>query len=247
MRDRPRPVVAIVGVTSAIGRELAGILAARGNDLLLFARHRKEAVHIARDIEVRYRTKAIAKKLDVLRFEDDELRTALREMPGLEGVVICTGYLGDSERAVHDETEAALILDTNFTGTAKVADIAGKVLSRTGGYLCVLSSVAGDRPRRRVQAYGVAKQKLNSHMKELRGALKAHKVRVITIKLGPVDTPMTYGRRPQRFTISAQSAARGIATAIQRNAGPVYVPARWGVIMRVIALIPAPIYRKMDL
>jgi decaprenylphospho-beta-D-erythro-pentofuranosid-2-ulose 2-reductase len=240
--------VVIAGATSAIGREIAAILARRGTTLVLLARRAREAEDIANDLRVRFGAVVSSGELDVRRFDAGSLTSALTAITGLTGFIQCAGYLGDSVQAESDHDEASRILEINFTGTARVLDIAAEELARRkGGFICALSSVAGDRPRRRVRAYGIAKRKLNAHLAALEKQSSQSGVRIITVKLGPVDTRMPYGRRRQPFTVSPENAARGIVAAIDGTSGAVYVPAKWRVIMALIRSIPGPLYDRMDL
>ena len=241
--------VVIAGATSAIGREIASLIAARRTPLLLLARRVDEAEDIAADLRVRFHADVRTGALDVRRFDSSEIQSRLESIPDLAGVIHSVGYLGDSVSAESDKDEAARIMETNYSGSARFLDVAARVVGeRHRGYLCVLSSVAGDRPRRRVRAYGEAKAKLNTHLAALQTALEPNGVRVMTVKLGPVDTRMPYGRRAQPFTVAPIVAARAILKAIDNGAsGAVYVPAKWRAIMTVIRVIPSPLFRRMDL
>ena len=235
--------VAILGATSAIGKEIAGVLASRGRNLLLFARNESECATVAASLVERHRITAATKKLDVSSFDDDLLRRDLTSQGPLDGVILCIGYLGDNEKAFSDPDEAARIMDTNFTACARALDVAASVLD--GGFVCVLSSVAGDRPRRKVRTYGLAKAALNDYLNELRTRLRPKGVRVITIKLGSVDTRMVSHRRRHPFVISAFQAAAQIVDAAERSDGVVYLPFSWKVIMGVMKLVPESIYQRL--
>jgi decaprenylphospho-beta-D-erythro-pentofuranosid-2-ulose 2-reductase len=111
--------------------------------------------------------------------------------------------------------------------------------------VCALSSVAGDRPRRKVRTYGIAKAALNDYLDQLRARSRPKGVRVITIKLGSVDTRMVSHRRRHPFVLSARDAAVGIVDAAERLDGVVYLPFSWKVIMGVMKLVPESIYRRL--
>src|SRR6185436_8252259 len=59
------------------------------------------------------------------------------------------------------------------------------------GAIAVISSVAGDRGRQSNYVYGTAKGAVSIFLQGLRNRLHRRGVRVITIKPGFVDTPMT--------------------------------------------------------
>jgi len=219
--------IAILGATSAIGREIAQVLESSGHQLILFARNPAGNM----------------KKLDVLDFDESLFRRDLLSGGPLDGVVLCVGYLGDNERALSDSHEAARILDTNFTGSARALDSAAELMDH--GFILALSSVAGDRPRRKVLAYGRAKAMLNDHLARLRARVSPRGIRVITVKLGSVDTRMISHRRKHPFVISASDAALEIVRAGENADGVVYLPGKWRVIMGVMKLVPAFVYKRL--
>ena len=236
------PVV-ILGATSAIGREIADVLAGRGKDLVLYARNIAECEEIAREMSARHGVSAVAKRLDVNAFAEESLRRELEPFVPMAGVILCVGYLGDNIRAQTDPSEAARIMDTNFIGSARALDVAASMLN--GGFVCALSSVAADRPRRKVHTYGLAKSALNTYLDQLRRRLAKRKVRVITIKLGSVDTRMTAHRRKHPLVVSARDAASAIVDACLSADGPVYIPKKWKYIMLGMKIVPGSIYRRL--
>ena len=235
--------VAILGATSAIGKEIADVLGSRGRSLLLFARNETECSSLAASLVERHGIVAVAKRLDVSSFDEDLLRLDLISQGPLGGVILCVGYLGDNQKAFSDPDEAARIMDTNYTECARALDVAASVLD--GGFVCALSSVAGDRPRRKVRTYGMAKAALNDYLGKLRSRLARKGVRVITIKLGSVDTRMVSHRRRHPFVLSARDAAVGIVDAAERSDGVVYLPFSWKVIMMGMKLVPESIYQRL--
>lgn len=229
---------AILGATSAIARDVAEILASQKNDLLLFARNLPLAEEMARDLSARHGIATRAYALNVLDFDEDIFRAELESASAsLEGVILCVGYLGDNAKAANDASEAALITDTNFTGSVRVLETAAQVLARQQrGYLAALSSVAGDYPRKKVFTYGTAKAKLNTYLDGLRSRLAPEGVRVITIKLGSIDTRMAQ-RRNHPLVIASKSAAESIVQALHASSGVVYIPGSWKVIIKAMRFL----------
>ena len=236
------PVV-ILGATSAIGREIAEVLAGRGKSLVLYARNVAECEEIAREVTGKHGVSAVAKRLNVNAFAEETLRRELEPFVPMAGVILCVGYLGDNIKAQTDPSEAARIMDTNFIGSARALDVAASMLN--GGFVCALSSVAGDRPRRKVHTYSLAKSALNTYLDQLRRRLASRKVRVITVKLGSVDTRMTAHRRKHPLVVSARDAASAIVDACLTENGVVYIPGKWKYIMLGMKIVPGAIYRRL--
>ena len=75
---------------------------------------------------------------------------------GLDVVLVAAGQLGDQETLEHDPEATAALITTNFTGLAAALVAVSDRMRRQGhGRIVVLSSVAGDRPRRANFVYGV--------------------------------------------------------------------------------------------
>jgi short-subunit dehydrogenase len=67
---------------------------------------------------------------------------------------------------------------------------------------------------------------------------------VLDIKPGPVDTPMMAGRT-QALVASVDVVAQDIVRAIDTRKGVLYTPWFWRYIMRIVKMIPEPIFLKI--
>src|SRR5262249_61538035 len=72
-------------------------------------------------------------------------------------------------------------------------------------------------------------------------------VKVVTVKPGPVATPMTDGLERTPFKIGADVAARQLLAAAARGRRVAYVPRRWRAIMFVLRHIPSVIFQRLDI
>jgi NAD(P)-dependent dehydrogenase (short-subunit alcohol dehydrogenase family) len=108
-----------------------------------------------------------------------------------------------------------------------------------------VSSVAGDRGRKGMPVYGASKAAFNVYLESLRNRLAAHGVAVVTVKPGPVATPMTAGMK-MPFMIGAPAAANGILAAARKRRNTVYIPGKWRPIMFVVRHIPSFLFKKMN-
>jgi decaprenylphospho-beta-D-erythro-pentofuranosid-2-ulose 2-reductase len=243
------PSILILGATSTIARAVAAEFAAHQHDLLLAGRDQEELSALAADLHLRHGIRTKTQPFDVLDFEGHEssLGSCLLEAgEALEGVVLCVGYLGDQEQAQADSQEAKHILDINFTGCVSALNVvANHFERRRKGFICVLSSVAGDRGRQSNYLYGAAKGGLSVYLQGLRNRLFRSNVRVITIKPGFVDTRMTFGR-PNRFLVaSPQTVARGIYRAVVQRKDVVYLPWFWRWIMLAVRAVPERVFKRL--
>ncbi len=240
--------ILILGATSPIARALALRFAENGAALVLAARDLTEAERIAADVGVRTGATAAAAPFDAtdLASHPAVLRSAIASLGGLDGVVAAFGTLGDEDAA---QSEPAAALDTiaqNFIGAVSILTLAAAHLEQQrAGFIIVLGSVAGDRGRARNYVYGASKGALALFAQGLRGRLAGAGVHVLTVKLGTVDTRMTYGRDDARLTTSPERAADAIYAAWLRRAEVVYVPRFWRAIMGALRAIPERQFKRV--
>lgn len=243
--------ICIAGATSTVARATAGRLAADGATLHLSARDEAEAARIARDLQVRHEVPVSWSRVEVT---DPASRTALLDtaadaMGGLDGFVLAIGKLGDQEQAQQHAEHLASVIEVNFTAVAQLLErAAARFAAQERGFIAALSSVAGDRGRPSNYAYGSAKAGLTAFLEGLRGRLHNHDVDVLTVKPGPVDTKMTFGMDdPPPLMANPDRVAADIVRAIENRADVCYTPPIWRYIMTALRLIPARLFKKLDL
>jgi short-subunit dehydrogenase len=241
--------VLILGATSGIGRALAVEFASHRYDLILAGRDLDELSALTADLHLRYGVGAHSQRFDILNFEEMESMVAACLAPAgdsLEGVVLCAGYLGDHERALKDLRETRTILDTNFTGAVLALNLLANYFEqKRRGFICAISSVAGDRGRQSNYLYGSAKGGLTTYLQGLRNRLYHAGINVLTVKPGFVDTRMTYGRQKLFLVAPPQVVARGIYRAVLKGRNQFYLPWFWGVIMLAVRAIPEGFFKKL--
>jgi short-subunit dehydrogenase len=94
--------------------------------------------------------------------------------------------------------------------------------------------------------YAASKAALNTYLESLRNRVGRDGVAVVTVKPGPVDTPMTQGMDKLPLMIPAERAAAAILNAARRRAGNVYVPGVWRGIMFVIRHVPSFLFKRQN-
>lgn len=174
---------------------------------------------------------------------------AVAALGTLDYVLIAHGVLPDQARAEKDAVYAAELTRVNLASPVALSMEAARVLEQQGsGCLAAIGSVAGDRIRLSNYVYGAAKGALALHLDGLRTRLAKRGVRVVTIKPGFVDTPMTASFRKGLLWASPQSVGRGIYRAMTGStSGTVYLPAFWRLIMFMLRMIPGPIFRRLPI
>ncbi|MCS3861640.1 short-subunit dehydrogenase [Salinibacter ruber] len=243
--------VLIVGATSTIARHAAGELASRGARLHLAARDEAEAERIGQDLAVRRGAEVSWDSFEATDYEGHErlLDRATEAMGGLDGLLVAVGMLGDQARAEDDPAHLREVIEINYSAPASLITAAANRFEKQGrGWIAALSSVAGDRGRPTNYAYGSAKAGLTAFLEGLRGRLHESGVHVLTAKPGPTDTKMTFGMDdPPPLMAEPERVAGQVAQAIEEGKDVCYAPPIWRYIMAAIRLIPASVFKKLDL
>jgi hypothetical protein len=117
-----------------------------------------------------------------------------------------------------------------------------------GGTLALIGSVAGDRGRKSNYTYGAAKGMVARYVQGLQHRLAATNVKVVLIKPGPTETPMTAKLSSQGLSMAAvEEVARIIVSGIDAGKPVIYAPAKWGLIMMIIRHLPRFVFNKMNI
>jgi hypothetical protein len=140
-------------------------------------------------------------------------------------------------------------LQVDFVSAAAILTLfAAELERRRTGCVAAITSVAGDRGRRSNYVYGSAKGGLSLFLQGLRSRLYPAGVRVITIKPGAVQTPMTDGLPHAAHFADPQQVARDIVRGLEcRTPDTLYTPRIWRYIMTGIKLIPEAIFKRLPL
>lgn len=245
--------IAIFGATSAIASACARRFVADGRDLFLVGRDPHKLQALVDDLTCRAAEGQVigaarANLNDVARHEA-LLAEAEEALGGLDAVLIAHGTLSDQKVC---ERSVAMTLQEVHTNALSVASLlalaANRFEARGQGTIAAISSVAGDRGRQSNYVYGASKGFVSLFMQGLRNRLYHKGVRVVTIKPGFVDTPMTAGfKKKGLLWASPDQVARRIVRAMDRGADEVYVPWFWRPILWVIRHIPEAVFKRLSL
>jgi short-subunit dehydrogenase len=240
--------ILIVGAKSDIAKAVARRYANEGFNLYLAARNSLSLNDFASDLRIRMGTMVECLDLDILDYGSHKaFYNALETKP--IGLIAAVGYLGEQEKAENDFNEARQIIDTNFSGLVSFFNIVAMDFEkRKSGFICGISSVAGDRGRKSNFIYGSAKAAFSCYLSGLRNRLHESGVQVITVKPGFVDTKMTKGLDlPKKLTTSPEQVADDIYRAQKKGKNVVYTKWIWRWIMLVIRNIPEWQFKKMSI
>jgi short-subunit dehydrogenase len=241
----------IFGATSAIATETARtVVGERPCRLLLVGRHAAKLEAVAQDLQTRG-AGAVVQIADLLD-ESVDWRQMLRDFAGdhsIDCVLIAHGELSDQPACLADGRKFARTVTVNFTSAAILAAAAAGVLAdQGGGTLAVICSVAGDRGRQSLFLYGAAKAGLDTLLEGLRHFHAAHpRLKIVTLKPGFIDTPMTAALKKGPLSTSAAKAGRLVWKAIQKGKPVAYIPGWWRWVLLMIRLTPRAVFYRTRL
>jgi short-subunit dehydrogenase len=237
--------VVIFGATSAIAAEVASLHARRGDSLHLVGRNPDKLLALAKRLEDA-RPQTTAADLDDLAANPALVQRVLTELGGADSVLIAHGLLGDQQKSEHDAAEAEAIIRTNFTSAVTLlVPLANHFEAARGGRIGVITSVAGERGRPRNYTYGASKAALNVYLQGVRSRLHSAGVTITTLKLGPVETPMTVDHPKNALFAQPAAVAKDIVAAMDKRKSEVFVPARWAAIMPIVKHTPEPLFQRL--
>lgn len=249
--DKTQLRVIILGATSGIAEATARLYAAEGASIVLAGRNVARLSQIADDLRVRGAQGCAVETVDLAAEADasSRLNQMISGLGGVDHILIAYGILGDQGQAETNWLHAADIIDVNFRSTAAWTLASANALAKNPtGALVVLGSVAGDRGRRANYVYGAAKAGTAVLVEGIAHRFAGKGPRIVVVKPGPTDTPMTAGMIKGGLLWSKPEAIARIVRAAADKGGPVvYAPGFWRWIMLIIRNLPAVIFNKLNI
>ena len=244
-----QPLVFITGASSGIGQSLALRYYRAGYRLALVARR-------VSDVKTWADAQGISADSYQIYSADvamtDSIVAAGRDCIARQGVpdvvVANAGISVGMDTAVREDIDVmARTFATNNIGMAATFHpFVDAMVQRGSGTLVGIGSVAGIRGLPGHGAYCASKAAVISYCESLRGELRPHGVRVVTISPGYIDTPLT---RKNRYSMPFLMQADDFADRAFRSitAGTTYrvIPWQMGVVAKLLRLLPNPLFDKL--
>lgn len=241
----------VVGASSGIGAAIAMQLAATGCHVALIARREAELKHIADEINAAGSPLASVYIHDVREYETVPalMQQIARDIGGIDLIVYSSGIMPAIAPDEYSFDKDRQMIEVNLLGAIAWLNEAAQRFERAkAGTIIGISSVAGERGRRGSPVYGTTKAALDTYLESLRNRLSRYGVQVVTVKPGPVATPMTadLDQKSLLLLITADKAAAAILSGAGRGRTLIYVPWLWQPIILIIRAIPSFLFRKLN-
>lgn len=244
--------IVIIGATSAIAEHCARLwVKDEAIDLTLVGRNLYKTELVAADLRVRSPQSSIhaleTNFVDPLAIR--QLVDGLVSEETIDTVLIAHGSLPEQEICEQDLITCHEVLNVNGVSPVLFAEAFIGHMQKVGnGTLAIIGSVAGDRGRKSNYVYGAAKGLITRYAQGLQHRLAGTGVKVVLVKPGPTDTPMTAHLKLQGGSLArVEEVAKSIVKGVAQGKAVVYVPLRWALIMMIIRHLPDFIFKKMDI
>jgi decaprenylphospho-beta-D-erythro-pentofuranosid-2-ulose 2-reductase len=244
--------IVIIGATSGMAEHCARLwVQAEPVRLTLVGRNRDKTAAVAADLRIRNPACDIdvmtADFLDPASIRATVDTVVQRGSPDI--VLIAQGTLPEQAKCQTDLQLCRDTLEINGISPVLFAEAFIQPMEQANhGTLAIIGSVAGDRGRKSNYVYGAAKGLVSRYAEGLQHRLAKSKVKVVLIKPGPTDTPMTAAFKAKGMKMApVEEVAWGIVKAVEKGKAAVYVPWKWQAIMRVIRHIPSAIFARLNI
>lgn len=244
--------IVVVGATSAIAERCCRLWVAEGpTELVLIARDLAKAEKIAADLRVRGAGATVAVvKGEFLDPAAIAAQVADAAATGpIDMALIAQGWLADQVACQDDLAVLREALEINALSPALFAEAFAQHFARQGrGTLGIIGSVAGDRGRKANYAYGAAKGFLARFAEGMDHRFAGTGVRIVLIKPGPTDSPMTAEiKAGGRRVAATDDVARTIVAGMARGRPVIYAPPIWRAIMLIVRHLPRFVFNRLSI
>lgn len=218
-------------------------------DLTLVGRDAGRVERVAADLRVR----SPQSEIQIVQSDFLDVNAIRRTVDGIVAqgnvdiVLIAHGSLPEQSDCQDNLEVCSDALEVNGVSPVLFAEAFAKHMGKANhGTLSLIGSVAGDRGRKSNYVYGAAKGMVTRYAQGLQHRFASTGVKVVLIKPGPTETPMTAHLKGMKMAL-VESVAAGIVTAVARKSSVTYVPGKWAVIMMVIRHLPGFVFNRMDI
>ncbi len=243
--------IVVIGATSGIAEHCCRLWAAEQSvEFVLVARDQIKLDKIAADLRVRGPNSTVTTvhggfldRAFIQRAVDDAVASGPVDI-----ALIAHGWMPENQVGL-DLATCEQILDVNAISPVLFAEaFARHFVGAKRGTIAIIGSVAGDATRRANYIYGASKALLTRYAQGLDHRLVGTGVKVVLIKPGPTDTPMTsHMRAAGKRMAPVEDVARATVEGIRRGKAVVYTPPIWRLIMLIVRHIPRPIFNRLPL
>ena len=226
--------ILVIGGNSDIGYATAKVFAKNKYNIHLVSRIISQLEIKKKEIENLYGVDCKITSLDILNEENvNNFFNKNLESPNI--VLIAVGLVELNEKNYERIAHTNYVSPMMFIEKSLTKYKIQKKLDTIIG----ISSIAGDRGKKKNCIYSSSKSAFTSYLDGLRQRLYSDKIHVITVKPGYVKTKMTKNLKlPKVLISSANHVGNKIFESYKNKTNTLYVPKYWSIIMFFYKIIP---------
>ena len=231
--------ILVIGGNSDIGYATAKVFAQNKYNIHLVSRNTSQLELKKKEIENLYKVACKITSLDILNKENvNNFFNEYLESPTI--ILIAVGYMEVDEKNYEKIASINYLSPMTFIEKSLVKYKTQNKLNTIIG----ISSVAGDRGKKKGSIYSSSKSAFSSYLDGLRQKLYLDGIHVITVKPGFVKTKMTENLKLPKILISnVNHVGNKIFKAYRSKKNTLYVPRYWSIIMFIYKMIPEKIFK----
>jgi len=244
--------IIIIGATSSIAEHCSRLwVQGQAIDLTLVGRDATRTENVAADLRVRS-PKSVIRVVQAGFHDPIEIQRtvdSIVDQGAVDTVLIAHGSLPSQSTCQNDLSVCREALEINGISPVLYAEAFAKPMELVNhGTLVLVGSVAGDRGRKSNYVYGAAKGLVTRYAQGLQHRFAGTGVKIVLIKPGPTDTPMTAHLKSHGTKLaSVEDVAQNIVDAVERRQAVAYVPGKWQLIMWIIKHLPQTVFNKLNI
>jgi len=242
--------ILVLGGYSGIAQKVEEKWAHKGASFYLVGRDHSKLEVVRNHLKTLGANEVFIEQMDLTNLNEHRniLQRAINSLNGLDLLFVCYGILPNQKEL---EKEPIKIVENYNINTISlihfVTIVANYFESKKTGTIAVVTSVAGERGRKSNFFYGSAKACVDVYLQGLRHKLSSSNIKIITIKPGVVDTPMTKDLDKKLLIASPEKVATDIIRGIDKGQLVIYTPWYWKYIMLIIKLLPQKIFNRLNI
>ena len=192
MSELNNKVAVITGAGSGIGEAIAKALSQHGVNIALAGRNEEKLQTVAQQLETE--TKVIPTDVTQKDSVDQMLQVVKGHYGKVDVVVNSAGQSLSSKITDYDVEQWDTMIDVNLKGTLYVLQAAlPHLLNQSSGHIINIASISGFEVTKTNAVYSATKIAIHTITQALEKELARTGVKVTSVSLGMVETPMTEG------------------------------------------------------